>query len=239
MKRRTLLTLAALQIPSIAMGDWWPTAEPGKKCVPPVLPWPEDPPPDYESQSRDPFAGTRIPIIYWAQFGCAPCKSGLDELGAKRNYVKPFASGRFMIYPRYDAPNWVKEFPTLYFRSRRESGWSQLTGWPGKERFEEIYDGEQQSQQQAVASRPPLVRTRSSRAHWTNPGRIDDHLINDHGVSPSRIRGMSWDQMKTLHDRIHEANVSARSKSKRKTKQKARQRTTRRSYSYCPSGRCP
>ena len=46
-----------------------------------------------------------------------------------------------------------------------------------------------------------VVRSASS-AHWTYPGDIHSHLRNGHGFDAS---GMTAEQAKTAHDRLHNA----------------------------------
>lgn len=43
-----------------------------------------------------------------------------------------------------------------------------------------------------------------NRAHWTYPGRIEDHLPSGHGVDPT---GMSREEMLNLHDALHEGRA--------------------------------
>ncbi len=54
----------------------------------------------------------------------------------------------------------------------------------------------------------PVYSTCSSPAsqHWSYPGDITTHLQSSHGVSS---QGMSTEQLKTLHDSLHESQVSA------------------------------
>lgn len=67
------------------------------------------------------------------------------------------------------------------------------------------------------------TRTQSvTRSHWTYPGSISGHLLSGHGLQFGDISGLTDEQMKTMHDELHEGT-----------------RVSVYSSSTCPNGNCP
>lgn len=48
-----------------------------------------------------------------------------------------------------------------------------------------------------------------SGPHWTYPGEISRHLQNSHGYTADQLKGLTRDQMETLHDNAHEGGVGS------------------------------
>lgn len=75
-----------------------------------------------------------------------------------------------------------------------------------------------------VERRGPSARPVSSGPTWTWPGDLSSHLRETHGVSTT---GMSFEQMRREHDRIHNGGFSS----------PGRRITTMATRSFCPT--CP
>lgn len=107
-----------------------------------------------------------------------------------------------------DPPAWTAghAFPVMHWETPK--GWQSMDGWPGAGKFLTLYDESMKAK--AAQAAPQVVQqqlrvTPSYGNHWTHPDTIFRHLIQEHGYSPAQLRGLSEEQMLTLHDQAHES----------------------------------
>lgn len=83
-------------------------------------------------------------------------------------------------------PSWVTAYPTLHVET------------PGKRwvKFEGI-------------TSPDAVIKAIRGPHWTNPGDIRTHLLNEHRIPAHRLEGLTQEQLRAIHDAIHEQGTAS------------------------------
>jgi hypothetical protein len=79
----------------------------------------------------------KIEIITFVSNGCPPCSLQWSSCGGDPSHTKPVVLGKFRFTPVFDAPPWVKAFPTSYFK--KGDKYYSFEGWDGPDQWERIY----------------------------------------------------------------------------------------------------
>jgi hypothetical protein len=103
-------------------------------------------------------------------------------------------------------------YPVILWRTNTGKEYSLSDGWKGNYNLLTRYNRSCQIKEPPKTQPPKpvqqLVIPARSGAHWTHPDTIYRHLIQEHGYSPAQLRGLSEEQMLSLHDAAHEGRTA-------------------------------